>query len=439
MDSEYVQWAEEQRARKTEDRTETPQLVVPLSAHVGTEPRPQPTTDDRTRDPLANLVRHDDDFSLSLATRVDEVLRDEGVEEKVDKPTLQTKQEDRTRVGFEVEVGSHYSFFDVPKKELEKFVNKTLFVARGAKTGLLLEMLLDDITTNEDGFRMQVEFRTEPLDLDKVTSAAKGDVTKAISVFPARTAFDPEMKSAVWERGEHYQDFLTTISEARVVPPAGRFNATGANLAQHVTSSINVGAYPQLTGDQQQLLYRQGTGATSKKALYEKILDAITTQNQIKASTKQRNDAKHTVKTPVESMLAAEVHEGLGGAEAALKTVEGRDLPTTVSNDNGKSSAPIRDPRLTVQQIIERGEYPTIQVPSSDSTGSDGAGYLALAEKLQPPLLDPGNKQLRVLVEHRTDDLCTAVNQVLNGKPSQVWDDFVAAARAMDEKVRTGQ
>ncbi len=78
MDSEYAQWAEEQRARKTEDRTETPQLVVPLSAHVGTEPRPQPTTDDRTRDPLANLVRHDDDFSLSLATRVDEVLRDEG-------------------------------------------------------------------------------------------------------------------------------------------------------------------------------------------------------------------------------------------------------------------------------------------------------------------------------------------------------------------------
>lgn len=439
MDSEYLQWAEEQRARKTEDRTETPQLVVPLSAHVGTEPRPQPTTDDRTRDPLANLVRHDDDFSISLASRVDGILREEGVEEKVDKPTLQTKQEDRTRVGFEVEVGGHYSFFDVPKNELEKFVNKTLFVARGKVSGIVLEMLLDDITTDRTGFRMQVEFRTEPLGLEQVTRDVRSDVTKAIGAFPAPKAFTSEMVSSVWSAGEHHEAFLAVISKGRVQPPAGRFSATGAKLAQHVTSSINVGAYPQLTGEQQQLLYAHGTGATSKNALYGKILEAISTEKQIQASTTQRNSAKHTVKTPLESMLAAETQENLRGADEARETVLGRPLPTTVSNDNGKSSAPIRDPRLTIEQIRESGKYPTIQVPSSDSTGSDGAGYLALAEKLQPPLLDPGNKQLRVLVEHRTDDLCTAVNDVLNGKQSDYWVDFVAAARAMDEKVRTGQ
>ena len=439
MDSDYAAWVKEQKSTQTEDRTETPKLVVPLSAHVGTEPRPQPTTDDQARDPLANLVRHDDDFSISLATRVDEVLRDEGVEEKVDKPTLRTKQEDRTRVGFEVEVGGHYSFFGVPKSELEKFVNKTLLVAHGEQTGLLLEMLLDDITQDGNGFRMQVEFRTEPLDLDQVTSDAKSDVTKAVSAFQASKVFVGEPPFGIWSAGEHYGNFRTAITGASKVQAPIRLSAPKVNLAQHVTSSINVGAYPQLTGQQQELLYRHGRGATSKSGLYGKVLDAITTQNQIKASTKQRNDAKHTVKSPLESMLAAETHHQLEGADEVMSTVAGRELPTTVSNDNGRSSAPIRDPRLTVEKIVKDAKYPTIQVPSSSPQAADGVGYLALAEKLQPPLLDPGNKQLRVLVEHRTDELCQAVNDVLNGKKSDYWVDFVAAARAMDEKVRTGQ
>jgi hypothetical protein len=37
-----------------------------------------------------------------------------------------------------------------------------------------------------------------------------------------------------------------------------------------------------------------------------------------------------------------------------------------------------------------------------------------------------------VLVEHRTDELRTAVNQVLAGKHSPVWDEFMKAASAMD-------
>lgn len=61
-----------------------------------------------------------------------------------------------------------------------------------------------------------------------------------------------------------------------------------------------------------------------------------------------------------------------------------------------------------------------------------GTGYLAVAEKLQPPLFDPKNQELRVLVEHRTDELRTAVNQVLAGKHSPVWDEFMKAASAMD-------
>jgi hypothetical protein len=61
-----------------------------------------------------------------------------------------------------------------------------------------------------------------------------------------------------------------------------------------------------------------------------------------------------------------------------------------------------------------------------------------MAEKLQPPFYDPKNAQLRVLVEHRGDELRNAVNQVLTGKQSDVWDEFVKAVKAMDSVAAKG-
>ena len=46
-----------------------------------------------------------------------------------------------------------------------------------------------------------------------------------------------------------------------------------------------------------------------------------------------------------------------------------------------------------------------------------------MTEKLQPPLHDPTNNELRILVEHRgTDGLPEALNQVPAGKQLDVWD-----------------
>jgi hypothetical protein len=213
-------------------------------------------------------------------------------------------------------------------------------------------------------------------------------------------------------------DRALTPSSSQFVPPA--------KLAQHVTSSINLDAYAKLPKHQQEALYTYGAGSKTRVAVFKNILAALGGPT-IDATTVGRNRAAMTVKTPIEAMLAAENAWGIQGAAAVNEAMTQAAHPEAAKVGAGEANRhAIGDLQGSVAAIQDRGAFPTTQ-------GEAGSGYLAVSEKLQPPLLDPENNQLRVLVEHRGSDLVNAVNEILAGrKAPDLWREFEAAVRAMD-------
>lgn len=343
----------------------------------------------------------------------------------VSQPSLRTKREDATRIGFEIEPGASYVGALPLKDILAPFVNQTLVTFTSTKGNNLLEMLLDDPKVEHGKVRFQVEFRTPPLQISDISPQTAIAIRDAMLAFKPKHLFTGGSPGQGWTRDGTCTALIGALGKHsletqsfQIMPPA--------DLAQHVTSSINLGAYPKLPADQQHALYSHGTGSTTKVELYQKIMAALG-QSKISASTTGRNDAVMTVKSPIESMVAAEQAHGLSGAENVTRAMTDAPRPTVAATGLTKKDEYSIDPLdRSVSAIHASGEYPSMQ-------GEHDKGYLAVAEKLQPPLLDPVNNELRVLVEHRnTDDLRKAVNVVLAGGKSKVWDDFVEAVRAMD-------
>jgi hypothetical protein len=339
--------------------------------------------------------------------------------------SVRTRQEGQTRIGFEIEPGGHYSGVATLQGVAAPFINQTLLTFTTQEGQALLEMLLDDPRLEGGRAIFQVEFRTPPLQISDIHKDTSTAIRGAISGLAATQVFRAgQALGAGWGRLAQCNALIQALG-ARTLSTTGRFKAP-ADLAQHVTSSINLGAYARLPARKQQALYAKGAGSKTKVELYQKILAALGT-GTIDASTRGRNDAAVTVKSSIEAMLAAEQALQLEGADDVSTAMTAATRPTVASvGRNREDKHEIPELAHSVASIQGRGAYPAAQ-------GEGGSGYLAVAEKLQPPLLDPTNHQLRVLVEHRTDELRAAVNQVLAGRTSPVWDEFVQAVLAMDK------
>jgi len=336
----------------------------------------------------------------------------------------QTATENQTRIGFEIEPGVHYT---LKTGDVRPYVNQTLLEYRH-KSACLLELLLDDPKKADDVLILQAEFRTAPLPLTSVKSETRKIINDAISALVPSDVFGARPLANGWTRTEKCKQLILNLGTPKTQNRG--FNVRG--LAQHVTSSINLDAYAALGCDHQKALYPAGMGAKNRAALYARMVTALASQNpqSIDASTSGRNTKEVMVKVPVESMLAAESVLRLSGAAAAFDEANKATRPSKVKVD-GTHSYAVQNLSNSVDAIVKRGCYPTVQ-------GDEGVGYLAVAEKLRPPMRDTRNGSLRVLVEHRAADLVKAVNAMLNGTSTSQWRAFNVAVAAMEEKANGG-
>jgi hypothetical protein len=171
----------------------------------------------------------------------------------------------------------------------------------------------------------------------------------------------------------------------------------------------------------QNLLFQPGAGATTKQGLLDRLasLTAGNSSGLIDASTRGRNNARTTVKTPVESILAADPTLAI-----PRQSVDTRNVTV-----DGRTAYGVQNVQNTVANIRRANAYPTLQ-------GQDNIGYRAIAEKLQPPLRDTTSGQVRVLVEHRVGGLVDAVNSALAGNPRDLGQIANAANRLDSQRNR---
>ncbi|WP_242561194.1 MULTISPECIES: hypothetical protein [Pandoraea] len=344
------------------------------------------------------------------------------------RPDLRTqiRPESLTRVGFEIELGRTYHFPESARPTLGQVLNRTLaeFVGtvppaiRGGepRRAVILEVLLDDIRTPDaGGCTAQVEFRTPPLRFSWLSTSLSAQIRRAISRFPTSmlTAASP-VAVGQWRPTALLREHAAQLTEG--APDQRNFSISStSNLAQHATISIELAAFGTLNHDQQNLLFRQGRGATDRQQLLDQLA-ALTngSGSPLDATTVGRNRAGSTVKSPIESILAA---------DPTLRAPRGASAEgsVTVGDSEAHPYAPLAE---AVQQIRNDGQFPSVQ-------GAGDRGYRAVAEKLQPPLRDTVSGQLRVLVEHRTGTLVSAVNEALRGR-SEPLRPIMEAARDMD-------
>ncbi|WP_447639514.1 hypothetical protein [Pandoraea norimbergensis] len=395
------------------------------------------TQDEPPGDP--GRIDHDDEVvATDLVPQGNErepVLPDRSTAESSSQPApdlaSQIRPEASTRVGFEIELGEVYRFPESARPTLERLLNRTLaeyvVVEPSARRGepprprALLEVLLDDIkpiVPGQEGDRVtaQVEFRTPPFAFAALNTTLASQLRGAISRFPTSmfTSGSPSTTND-WRPTALLRQHARQLTEG--APDHGRFaiSATSA-LAQHATISIELGAFGRLGGDQQGQLFPAGRGAANKQQLVERLARLTGGGGRLDASTGGRNRAGSTVKTPVESILAA---------DSELRAPQGTDEPgsVTVDGSTGHPYAPIDE---AVRQIQAEGRFPSLQ-------GEGGQGFRAVAEKLQPPLRDRVSGELRVLVEHRNGSLVRAVNEALRGRP-EALRPITAAAGEMDRQ-----
>lgn len=335
-----------------------------------------------------------------------------------------------THVGFEIEVGGSYTFPIAARDTLTRVMNRTLFECV-VNDRVVLEMLLDDMRSERRTIRAQVEFRTTPQNFEDINEELGAVIRTAISRFPTsifRTGEPAEFTAGRGVRGLWRPTalFLESHEALSAGETTSRFSAGSGALAQHATTSIELSAFGRLSPEQQRLLYPAGEGAGDKQGLFELIAGAAhgDRRGNIDASTRGRNAVGSMVKTPVESILAADPSLAVPRAAQSSGTASVGSSP--------EDSHALRPVDEVAAEIRERGSFPATQ-------GAHGSGYRAVAEKLQPPLQDTVSGELRVLVEHRTGGLQSAVNQALRGDRSALTE-IARAAAAMDRqrRARTG-
>ena len=137
--------------------------------------------------------------------------------------------------------------------------------------------------------------------------------------------------------------------------------------------------------------------------------------NTLRVTTRGRNRFAPNVKTTLNTII------GLLDPDVAVSVIERlhRMIPenVVVEGETGK---------IVPLEIFE--ELP--ELPRFNPEG--GTGYLAAEEKLKAPLFDPLKKDVRVLVEHRSDPLVTALNKAIAGRPEDL-NEYIAAFKALDK------
>lgn len=337
------------------------------------------------------------------------------------------RTEDRTRIGFEIEVGQKYDFGrDTDTGKLEQIVNQTLYKFTpvnpdGTHGEPILEMVLDDVKNESQYPTAQIEFRTTPQDFESLNADLKTNIDDAISSFPQQmTGEEVRTARGIWQPTQLTEDNVQVLRTARRLQ--GRLTA---KPVQHATVSIELNAFTQIKPEQKALLYTQGAGANNEAQLTSAI-SAHTGNDGIDATTTGRNNAGIMVKTPVEAILAVRPDLSVTPASGVKGLRQMREQE--VSEVQITRTAQYMIPKTaTATQLIRILGFPGIQ-------GEHGIGYRAIAEKLQPPLLDTVSGGTRVLVEHRGNSegsLAYKVNAALNGHRDPL-DTVRDAARAMD-------
>lgn len=200
-----------------------------------------------------------------------------------------------------------------------------------------------------------------------------------------------------------------------------------ARPAQHATTSIELSAFTKLKNTDQQKLFPGIADTTipdgDRQQTLARIARQILMTQNIDATTRGRNTKSTMAKSPIESLLAADSR--LRAPDVSVST-------SVKVSDKEEDTYRLKEMDDVIDWIHRSRRFPIMQ---GQGEGKDEiVGYRAVAEKLQPPLLDTVSHELRVLVEHRSSGsrtLVDAVNQALMGN-ADLLKEYADAAKRMD-------
>lgn len=332
-----------------------------------------------------------------------------------------------TRMGFEIETGNQLTVTKNFVTIAEKLINVTL------ATTDRVEFLVDDIKHTKTGATLQVEFRTRPFTRGVLEDAAelKKKIDADLANFPVMSlGKDAATFSAEFgEHGKPGKHGWTGTPQLAELAPGLAPVETSVKPApiQHVTHSVPLARFVRLNGKKKDLLI-PGTGQVTtveqflEFLLTKKILPQ-TKNGTIVVSTIGRNSHAPNVKSALDTIsgfLPPARFDKLAGSAAFSR------LPSKVR---------IRTPGAeteatgTLGPLTRHDEIP----PFPSFNVERGSAHLAAEEKLAPVLFDPRLKDIRVLVEHRGDDLVNAVNDAMSGKSAARLREYLAVFKELDD------
>lgn len=333
------------------------------------------------------------------------------VNEVIERALHRGPRENATRIGFEIELAMRFTIAPQGVSKAEKLVNQTLAYTDPP----LLEFVIDDIKRSGTGdTTAQGEFRTVALDRERLVGndglKLGAKIRKAIGAFPSVGTDSRQWK---WVKTAEVDGLLPYL-KMQPHPSTGGLR----RLAQHVTHSIPLSAFVQLsTRDKELLIPGSGTAKTVRGLLIFFLHNKLDVAGEtIMIDTARRNKLAPNPKSALETIIGL-----LNPEEHRDITRNLRDLPTQVKvieGDEGKiaDSAPLS---TTVP------EYPRFNP-------QDGRGYLSGEEKLKPVMADFDKRDFRILIEHRAaSPLVNAVNESLTGQ-SRSFREFVEVFKRLD-------
>lgn len=356
---------------------------------------------------------------------------------------LRMRPETETHIGFEIEPGGHYRFpVGVAERDVTKFVNQTLAVFVSLPRPMdrdphpapvpVLEMIIDDPKTEDGKVVVQVEFRTVPLRFDQINQDLGTTIRSAINGFPYRRMLRFPQQTLVTIGTDSRRGYwipTTLLLESALLRNAVTNSSPRmpARPAQHATTSIELSAFTKLKNTDQQKLFPGIADTTipdgDRQQTLARIARQILMTQNIDATTRGRNTKSTMAKSPIESLLAADSR--LRAPDVSVST-------SVKVSDKEEDTYRLKEMDDVIDWIHRSRRFPIMQ---GQGEGEDEiVGYRAVAEKLQPPLLDTVSHELRVLVEHRSSGahtLVDAVNQALMGN-ADLLKEYADAAKRMD-------
>jgi uncharacterized protein DUF4157 len=329
--------------------------------------------------------------------------------------------ETKTRLGFEIETGNHFTVAPEFVSLAERLINVTL-----ASTSRV-ELLFDDIKHTKSGAIVQIEFRTTPFTQGELENTAKvrQQVNADIKNFPL-TIFGKDVSkvaATLAKQGWSSTAVLERIAPG-LTPDTKRFEAAKSQI-QHVTHSIPLARFVRLAYVEKELLIPGSGGARTVEQLIRYLLVAKilsqSKQGTLIVTTEGRSSHTPNVKSALDTIsgfLPPERFHALVSTEPFTRA-PGR--VRIVAPGEQDETGDIEPPAL--HEDIP--PFPAFSV-------TEGRAYLAAEEKLKPILFDPRRKDIRVLVEHRSDALVAAVNKASGGNPGPL-KEYLAVFRKLDD------